>query len=102
MNLRLAVPAEGVLPSEAWREGSLLKGVVDGGRLPEEVAHRHAQPWPVEGVKTQRAVMQQNTMPAVQRSTAVSSPPQHLAVLRYSYAIYFMLINGIVISLLFQ
>ena len=53
MDLRL-VPAEGVLPSEAWGERALLKRVVDGGRLPEQVAHRHPQTWPVEGVKTQQ------------------------------------------------
>lgn len=36
-------PAQGVFPSEAWRQRALLKRVVDGGGFSEQVAHRHAQ-----------------------------------------------------------
>ena len=36
-------PEQGMFPSEAWRQRALLKRVVDGGRLSEQVAHRHAQ-----------------------------------------------------------
>lgn len=38
-------PAKGVFSSEAWRQRPLLKRVVDGGGLSEQVAHCHAQTW---------------------------------------------------------
>lgn len=36
-------PAQGVFSSEAWRQRALLKWVVDGCGLSEQVAHCHAQ-----------------------------------------------------------
>lgn len=39
------VTAQCMLPAEAWAQRALLKRVVDGGWLPEQVAQSHAQTW---------------------------------------------------------
>lgn len=38
-------PAQGMFSSEAGRQWALLKRVVDGGGLSEQVAHCHTQTW---------------------------------------------------------
>lgn len=43
--LSIGVATEGVLSTEAGRQRSLLKRVVDSGRFTEQVTHGHPQTW---------------------------------------------------------